>query len=116
MNDTFFGVPKDEEHLSRMAARYIFSEEGIPKRLPLQCDYNLSPDYQSGGAGLCSTCEDYAKFLDALACGGISRNGHRILSEETIKLMKTNHLTDKRCEDFEKLRLGYGWEKADSPK
>ncbi len=108
MKNTFFGVPTDEERLSRMAARYTFAD-GKPERLPLECVYNLSPDYESGGAGLCSTTEDYALFLDAMACGGMGKSGNRILSSETVKLMQTDHLTGERSADFDAMREGYGY-------
>ena len=109
MKNTFFGLPKDEEGLSKMAARYTYDKERKPKRLPLECSYNITEEYESGGAGLTSCAEDYAIFLDALACGGVGKNGQRILSGDTVKLMSTNHLTGKQSEDFAKLRLGYGY-------
>ena len=108
MKNTFFGVPEDEEKLEKMAARYTY-ENGKPKRLNLECAYNLSKEYQSGGAGLTSCTEDYALFLDAFACGGIGKNGNRILMHETVNLMKTNHLQGRQCEDFYQLRPGYGY-------
>ncbi len=109
MKDTFFGIPKDEERLARMAALYVRDEEDNPKKTPLSCPYNLTDEYQSGGAGLVSCTEDYAVFLDALACGGMGNTGNRILSEETVKLMGTNHLTGMQSEDFFQLRPGYGY-------
>ncbi len=109
MKNTFFGVPKDEATLSKMIARYTFGNEGTPERVELKCPYNLSDDYESGGAGLCSTTEDYALFLDAMACGGVGKNGSRILNEETVKLMATNHLSGKAIEDFDQMRPGYGY-------
>ncbi len=108
MKNTFFGVPKDEERLSKMAARYVF-KDGKPERMPLECAYNLSEEYESGGAGLCSCTEDYALFLDALACGGTAKSGRKILSAETVKLMGTDHLKGLQCEDFDKMRPGYGY-------
>lgn len=109
MNNTFFGVTKDEARLSKMATRYTFDEKRKPKRLPLECVYNLSEQYESGGAGLTSCTEDYAVFLDALSCGGVGKNGKRILSSKTVELMGTNHLKGKQCKDFYQLRPGYGY-------
>jgi len=109
MKNTFFGVPKDEAHLSRMATRYTFGTDGMPQRLPLECVYNLSDHYESGGAGLTSCTADYALFLDALANGGIGKNGARILSRASVALMGTNHLTGKPYEDFQQVRPGYGY-------
>lgn len=109
MNDTFFGLPKDAERLSRMAASYRFDQNHIPQRIDLFCGYNLTDEYQSGGAGLISTTQDYALFLDAIACGGVSADGKRILKEDTINLWKTNALSGKAAEDFDLLRAGYGY-------
>lgn len=109
MKNTFFGVPKDEERLSKMAVRYNYNQERKPQRCPLECLYNLSDEYESGGAGLTSCTEDYALFLDALACGGIGKSGNRILSPSTVNLMKTDHLSGEQCKDFNLMRPGYGY-------
>lgn len=108
MHNTAFGVPKDEAARARLAARYSF-ENGVPVRQGVECVYNISPEYQSGGAGLCSCTEDYALFLDALACGGVGKSGNRILKEETVRLMGTNQLTGQSLDDFHELRTGYGY-------
>lgn len=47
----------------------------------------------SGGAGLSSTTEDYAKFLQMYLNGGIY-NGKRILSSHTIQTMMQNQVGD----------------------
>ena len=109
MVETAFGLPKDPDQVSRMAVRYKYNAEGYPERLEQLCAYNLSKEYQSGGAGLHSSTEDYALFLDALACGGIGKTGARILQPETVTLMKTNRLSGRAAEDFDKMRPGYGY-------
>jgi CubicO group peptidase (beta-lactamase class C family) len=108
MKDTFFGLPTDEERLSRMAARYNYDSQRKPVRLELKCDYILSPEYECGGAGLVSSAEDYAIFLDALANGGVGKNGGRILSRSSIDLMRTNHLSGQAQADFDRKGYGYG--------
>ncbi len=111
MKETFFGLPKNEEQLSKMAARYTFdrNKSDLPLRLQLLCLYNLSDEYQSGGAGLVSCAEDYSLFLDAIACGGVAKNGNRILSPATVELMGMNHLKGKQLAEFEIGRPGYGY-------
>ena len=109
MNNTFFGVPKDEERLSKMAVRYTYDENRKPVRMPLECKFNLSNEYESGGAGLTSCIEDYALFLDAISCGGMGKTGNRILSSATVELMATNHLKGLPLDDFNRLRCGYGY-------
>lgn len=109
MNNTFFGLPKNEGQLSKMAARYTFNENKIPQRLNLTNDYNITAEYESGGAGLTSCTQDYALFLDALACGGVGKNGNRILSQSSVEAMGCNQLNGRASQDFYELRKGYGY-------
>lgn len=109
MTQTFFGLPKTEAQLARMAAKYTYDENRMPKRVPLTCMYNLTEAYESGGAGLTSCTEDYARFLDALSCGGVGKDGHRILSPASVELMGTNHLKGRALDDFSLMRPGYGY-------
>lgn len=76
-----------------MAAQYKFNVDTkavmpISKNNP----FVLSDNYCSGGAGLVSCCEDLAKFADAMACGGVSKDGKRILTMESIDLMRSEQL------------------------
>lgn len=105
MKNTFFGLPED---ISKMPSLYSNFNKNFKKE-ELRCVYTLSDEYQSGGAGLTSTTEDYALFLDAVACGGVGKNGNRILKEETVKLWGTNQLSGKAAEDFDQMRRGYGY-------
>lgn len=109
MTNTFFGIPTDCARLERMAQRYEFDSSGNLITLPLEIMHNLSDHYESGGAGLVSSAEDYALFLDALAAYGIGKNGNRILSPSSVELMRTNQLAGKRLDDFQNLRKGYGY-------
>lgn len=61
--------------------------------------------------GVISCTEDYAVFADTLACGGISREGIRILKPETIEQMKQNLLSETAMGDIERTmgRKGYGY-------
>ena len=52
----------------------------------------LSKNYESGGAGLISTVEDYAKFSRFLAQGGVNVRGERLLGESYIKLMASEQV------------------------
>ena len=110
MKDTFFDLPKDEERLSRMVAMYRHAPSTRePIRMALKCDYNLSDRYESGGAGLTSSAEDYAIFVDALANGGVGKNGNRILSAASVKLMSANHLLGQPLADFHAGHIGKGY-------
>lgn len=73
-------------------------------------DYPLSPykKYFSGGAGLCSTAEDYAKLCQMLLNQG-QFNGKRILSRKTIEMMTTNQIGDLELWE-RKNKFGLGFE------
>jgi CubicO group peptidase (beta-lactamase class C family) len=49
--------------------------------------------YYSGGAGLSSTIEDYAKFLQMMLDKGVYK-GKRLLSRRTVELMTCNQIGD----------------------
>jgi len=49
----------------------------------------FSENHDSGGAGVISCVDDYAKFAATLACGGVSADGYRLLKKETLDLIRT---------------------------
>ena len=110
MTDTFFAKP-DNTGLERLAQQYICDEKGQYVPMDQSCCYQLSDAYESGGAGLVSCTEDYAKLGDTLACGGISADGVRILKPETVEMIKVNLLGEASLYDLEHNmgRVGYGY-------
>ena len=95
---------------ARMAPQYRFNDKrGVAEQTPMSNMYILGSEYESGGAGLTSTTEDYALFLDMVACGGVGKTGNRILKEETVKLWGTNHVCGAAADDFDEMRRGYGY-------
>lgn len=106
MKNTFFGAPEDITKMPSLYSRYLNQPF---KKEELKCVYTLADAYESGGAGLTSTTEDYALFLDMVACGGVGKTGNRILKEETVKLWGTNQLSGEAAEDFDQMRRGYGY-------
>ncbi len=91
MEDTDFYVP--EEKQSRRAASYCWGDDPVLQRddgcyLGLN-DGNSMPAFISGGAGLFSTVPDYARFAEALACGGTTKDGVRILSRYSVDYIRT---------------------------
>lgn len=102
MKDTGFVVPKEKR--DRLAACYQWSnEEGrlIPytdNHLGLE-GYGEDVVYESGGAGLVSTVDDYAKFARMMMHYG-TLDGVRILGRKTVELMTSSHLTREQAKDF----------------
>ncbi len=94
MTDTGFYVPEDK--LERFAQNYIWNEE--KKELEIYADCNLGEYYgsdvsfESGGAGLVSTMEDYSHFARLLLQGGIYKST-RLLGEKTVQFMHQDRLT-----------------------
>ena len=70
---------------------------------------------EMGGGGLLSTLGDLAKFAGMLGSGGIWE-GRRVLSRNTVDLMRRNHLRGQSLQDFQAMvknaypwYAGYGW-------
>ena len=110
MKDT--GFRPNEEQASRISAMYNY-HGGLNKAIPTESTnkyYALSDNYDSGGAGLFSTVGDYLKMLTAVALGGTSKDGYRLLSPESVAMMGKNFLCDDARKDFSGTRCaGYGW-------
>ena len=105
------GYRPSEEQKKRFTATYSYdNSNGTSMLIPTENKFTLAPNYDSGGAGLFSCAEDYIKFATTLACGGVTKDGYRLLKEETIKQMEVNRLCPKALSDFANSRLhGYGW-------
>lgn len=112
MEDTSFWIP--EEKRGRFAQVYRPTEDGLAPytdaHLCILPTYPHEPAFQSGGAGLLSTIEDYAKFASMLANEG-EWNGVRILSRRTVRYMRRSQLTDEQKKTMQWASLrghGYG--------
>ena len=74
------------------------------------CYFEYGSEYDSGGAGITTSIEDYAKFANALANGGIGATGEKILSRGTIELLRTNQLNEEQLKNYSWNQLtGYGY-------
>ena len=87
--------------LGRMATQYAhLDEKGTHRPIGQVNQFRFTEEYDSGGAGLLSTVNDYIHLITALALGGTSPDGVRILSEESVNLMKTDALNPVQRHDF----------------
>ncbi len=113
---TDMGFHPDEEQMSRMADKWKveYREDGT-KPITLGPKINwlrLTDNYDSGGAGLFGNAEQYIKLVDALANGGVAENGYRVLTPDSIELMRTNQLGEDALKVYTgeyKRRIGYGY-------
>lgn len=91
MKDTGFDLP--EASLPRLAKTYRNKAGGgFEEADPILGTWpQAGRGIESGGAGLFSTVDDYARFAQML-CNGGSLEGKRILGRKTVELMTANHL------------------------
>jgi CubicO group peptidase (beta-lactamase class C family) len=107
MNDTAFYVPQDK--LDRVVTGYMPQAGKLALFDPPNGMYADPPAFPAGDSGLVSTADDYAAFARFLRTG-LAPDGLRLVSEASLKAMKTNHLTPAQIEGGKDiLGPGRGW-------
>ena len=97
-------------HPERLAVLYKKEDNGEVNVFHPGNEYCLSDTYESGGAGLISTTEDYLKFCQMMTRGGTTEDGTRLIARNTLDLMRTNHLNAQQQKDFNWEHFGgYGY-------
>ena len=64
------------------------TKDGKVERTDKQNWLVFGDNYDSGGAGVLSTVEDYVKFAKMLALDGVSVDGKRIIGKESLELIR----------------------------
>ncbi|MBQ0042752.1 MAG: beta-lactamase family protein [Lachnospiraceae bacterium] len=112
MTDTGFYVP--EEKRNRFAQLYRCDDKGIRpepgENLAIEPLYDHLPAFESGGAGLVSTVDDYLKFARMLLGKG-TYGGVRILSPGSVEYLHTpgfDYESFKRIQSWDSLK-GYNY-------
>lgn len=103
MFDTGFWVPKEKQ--VRLAEVYETRESGdmaiyTGNHLVVSNKMDCAPAFESGGAGLVSTVDDYARFAQMLLNGG-SLDGVRIMSPQTVQFLTRGGLWTHQQEVME---------------
>jgi CubicO group peptidase (beta-lactamase class C family) len=114
MIDTDFYVPPEKR--ARLAK--LYHKYGVPDLTELTHpgfvrDPAAIPKLPSGGGGLFSTTADYGRFAQMLLKGG-ELEGRRILSPDSVALMRANHLPSRIVDagvdaGFQKIGPGRGY-------
>lgn len=97
MKDTWFYLPADKK--ARLAE--LYTEDAAKKTVPMLPRDRMFPNYPkasggtyfSGGAGLSSTIDDYAHFLQMLLNNG-AYQGRQLLKPATVALITQNQMGD----------------------
>lgn len=100
MNDTGFTVADSERY--RLAEQFNHNEGYYRHVGKDNCSFKLGSAYESGGAGIISTVDDYMRFLEGVRT-------YKILSEETLDLMSKDHLTEEQSKTSWGLATGHGY-------
>lgn len=110
MKDTTF--IESEQQRDRRATKYNYdAKTATAVETPWDdLPYRFGTEYDSAGAGLISSVEDYVLLADALASGGVGKNGNRILSSRGVELMRANRLNSKLLKTYAvNHNIGYGY-------
>ena len=110
MEDTGFYVPKDKQ--DRLSRVYEYSEKGLRENrtnhLGLRYMRDIPPAFESGGAGLCSTLEDYAKFGTMLLADG-EYKGRQVMTRAAVRYFTHGGIEAEQRRDLWK---GWDWMKG----
>lgn len=92
MPDTGFFVPAEKRR--RAATMYRLDDENRLRHDVMGPPHVTPPSFPNAGGGLWSTADDYLRFVRMLLAGG-TIDGVRVLSEESVRLMRTDRLSDE---------------------
>jgi CubicO group peptidase (beta-lactamase class C family) len=109
MKDTGFSMPAD--HTGRLPSWYTMNFQTRKpelQTLSAPSEWTRPPAFPSGAGGLLSTVDDYLTFARLLLSKGVP-DGQRLLSENSVRLMTTNHLTPAQMAGAGPLLAGHGW-------
>ena len=109
IKETGFSMPAEQTH--RLPSQYTtdFQTGEVELQTLTGPDvWTRPPVFPSGAGGLLSTADDYLAFARLLLNKGLHR-GERLLSERSIEMMTTNHLTPDQIAGGGILLSGSGW-------
>ena len=109
MKETGFSLPTDVTR--RLPSHYMTNPQTGKmelQTLSAPSEWTKPPTFPSGAAGLLSTVDDYLRFARLLLTKGAYGDG-RLLSEESVRLMTTNHLTPDQIAGGGPVLGGRGW-------
>lgn len=113
MTETDFYVPIEKQNRFMQNYQYMPETQTMEpctwQHLGLTYMHKKKPLFESGGAGLVSTIDDYSKFVNMMLGKGTLGNV-RILGRKTVEIMTRNNLTPKQLEmyDWDTIK-GYGY-------
>ncbi|MEV4879407.1 serine hydrolase domain-containing protein [Streptomyces cyaneofuscatus] len=110
MTDTGFAV--EPAALDRFTGYYRAGEDGGsgPELIDApDGQWSSPPSFPSGAGGLVSTVDDWYAFGRMLLADGLTGDGRRVLSGESVRQMVTDHLTPDQRAESALFTEGQGW-------
>ena len=110
MHETGFWLPA--EVTRRLPSYYVTNFETGQlelRNVSMPDEWSRPPAFPSGAGGLVSTVDDFLAFARMLQNRGVSANGTRLVSERSVELMTTNHLTADQIAGAGPILGGRGW-------
>jgi CubicO group peptidase (beta-lactamase class C family) len=108
MTDTAFEVPAAKR--DRFTSYYQTDQAG---QLELadgpDGQWSTRPAFPLGNGGLAGTADDWLAFGRMLLAGGTAADGKRLLTADSIRLMTTDHTTQRQRELGQLFLEGQGW-------
>jgi CubicO group peptidase (beta-lactamase class C family) len=104
MDDTGFWLPL--ERTRSLPSFYMSAAD--PRDVSTPQEWSKPPVFPSGAGGLVSAVDDFLAFARLLLNGG-TFGGNRLLSQESVDLMTTNHLTPEQMSTGDPIQGGRGW-------
>lgn len=110
MAEQYWYKEVEEKDLVKLQANGNAGTRGVIENVGKGNEFVFGTEYDCGGAGITTTVRDYAKFVSALANGGIGATGEQIIARGTLDLMRQNQLSDDLLKYFDWKQLkGYGY-------
>jgi len=109
IKETGFSMPAEQTH--RLPSQYTtdFQTGKVKLQTLTGTDvWTRPPAFPSGAGGLVSTVDDYLAFARLLLNKGLYRH-ERLLSQRSVEMMTTNHLTPEQIAGGGLLLSGSGW-------
>jgi CubicO group peptidase (beta-lactamase class C family) len=109
MKDTGFSM--SSEKTGRLPSYYMTNFQTGKmelQTLSAPSEWTMPPAFPSGAAGLLSTVDDYLAFARLLLNEGAHKD-QRLLSDRSVRLMTTNHLTPEQMAGGGPALGGRGW-------
>ena len=82
-------INSTEDNLVNLQSGVVNKTDGYIQNIDKKAAHVFGPEYDSGGAGITTSVEEYSKFASALANGGVGSTGERIIASSTIELLRT---------------------------